>query len=178
MDTAGLEAVAAKLRERNQLDCEIAEVNGRPMTSGHLAEWIASQVFGISLNSAANQRGIDGYFTGAPLEGRSVNVKWYLKREGILDLSPSGAPDYYLVLTGPASAARSSAGTTRPWRIDFVYLFDAKELHTDLAVRGRRIGVASSVRRSTWESAEIYPTESARLPLTPQQRSALAGFAL
>jgi hypothetical protein len=32
-----------------------------------------------------------------PLRGRSVNIKWYLKREGILDISEMCLLDYYLV---------------------------------------------------------------------------------
>ena len=45
----------------------------------------------------------------------SVNVKWYLKREGVLDTTESAILDYYLVLAGPPSGAVSSKGTTRPW---------------------------------------------------------------
>jgi hypothetical protein len=42
-----------------------------------------------------------------------VNIKWYLKREGLLDTSESVRLDYYLVLAGPRSAAASSRGSTR-----------------------------------------------------------------
>ena len=102
------------LTRRNAIDEEIARIIGRPMTSGHLGEWIASQVFDIELESSAATPFIDGRFRVGPLAGRSVNVKWYLKREGLLDISGSPAVDYYLVLTGPSSAALSSRGGTRP----------------------------------------------------------------
>jgi hypothetical protein len=51
------------------------------------------------------------------------------------------------VLTGPVSAALSSRGGTRPWRIASVYLFDAKQLLSELraglrprSIRGRTTG--------------------------------------
>jgi len=40
-------------------------------------------------------------------------------------MSESSVLDYYLVLTGPRSAALTSRGGTRPRRIDHVYLFHA-----------------------------------------------------
>jgi hypothetical protein len=52
-------------------------------------------------------------------------MKWYLKQERPLDMSESSVLDYYLVLTGPRSAALTSRGGTRPRRIDHVYLFHA-----------------------------------------------------
>jgi hypothetical protein len=70
-----------------------------------------------------------------PLAGKTVYVNWYLKREGILDMSLSKALDYYLVLTGPRLAAASSKGGTRPWRIDAVYLFNSDDLLADLIGR-------------------------------------------
>jgi hypothetical protein len=123
---------------RNSVDAEIAVITGRPMTSGHLGEWIASRVFDIELEPSAAATAIDGRFRSAPLAGRTVNVKWYLKREGLLDMSSSPVLDSYLVLTGPASAAASSRESTRPWSVDAVYLFDAHELHDEQAARERK----------------------------------------
>ena len=48
----------------------------------------------------------DGRFA----DGRTVNIRWYLKRDNLLDLREDG-PDHYLVLTGPKAAAESSLGT-------------------------------------------------------------------
>jgi hypothetical protein len=174
MDTAAPEAVAGMLARSNEIDAEIAAITGRPMTSGHLGEWIASQVFDIELERSAVAKAIDGRFRSGPLAGRTVNVKWHLKREGLLDLTTSGLLDYNLVLTGSRSAATSSRLGTRPWRIDGVYLFDAKELIADLTVRRLRVGIASSVRAQLWNSAEVFPTSRARLlPLSQEQRDAL-----
>jgi hypothetical protein len=44
--TDPLARVAALLHERNAIDAELARLTQRPMTSGHLGEWIAAQVFG------------------------------------------------------------------------------------------------------------------------------------
>ena len=111
-----LPKVAGLLDQRNAIDGEIAAIIQRPMTSGHLGEWIASRVFDIQLESSAAARGIDGRFRNGPLRGKAVNVKWYLKREGILDVADSDELDFYLVLAGPTSPAVTSRGSTRPGR--------------------------------------------------------------
>lgn len=95
-----LRKIASLLRERNVIDEKIAAVMHRPMTAGHLGEWIASQVFDIEPETSG--AAIDGRFRAGPLQGRTVNVKWYLKREGLIDMTESPALDYYLILTGPS----------------------------------------------------------------------------
>src|SRR4030042_1867169 len=115
-------------KKRNKVDREIAVLIGRPAATGHIGEYIASRVFGISLAASASHRGADGHFSVGSLVNHSVNIKWYPKREGILDISPESPPDYYLVLAGPKSAAASSRGTVRPLVIEVVYLFDAQVL--------------------------------------------------
>jgi hypothetical protein len=105
VDKGSLARAAALLRERNAIDAGLARLIQRPMTSGHLGEWIAAGVFGIELDASAVAAGIDGRFRSGPLQGKTVSVEWYLKREGMLDTSESAALGYYLVLAGPASAA-------------------------------------------------------------------------
>ena len=167
---------AELLGRRNAIDEAIARIIRRPMTSGHLGEWIASRVFDIELESSATAPAIDGRFRAGPVADRSVNIKWYLKREGLLDISSSPAVDYYLILTGPSSAAVSSRGGTRPWRIDAVYLFDGHKLHPEQGERGVKLGVASSVRAVQRLAAEIHPTPTnTTLPVTAEQ-SALLGL--
>jgi hypothetical protein len=173
-----LRRIADLLEKRNRLDSEIAARIGRPMTSGHLGEWIAAEIFDVELEASASAAACDGYFRSGPLQGRSVNVKWYLQREGILDLTSPLMPDEYLVMTGPASAATTSQGGTRPWRIDSVYLFDAIGLRDDLLARGIKVGTASSVRAALWAQAEIYPKPvNPRLLLREDQVEALKLFA-
>jgi len=168
---------AELLRNRNAIDQDIAAITGRPMTSGHLGEWIAAQIFGIELEPSAAAPGIDGCFCSGPLRGRTVNIKWYLKREGLLDTSESERLDYYLVLTGPPCAAASSRGATRPWCIDAVFLFDARQFRTEQADRGVQQGIAASVLRRQWAAAEIYPTPSNPcLEVTPGQAELLTLF--
>ena len=56
MDADSLARAAALLRARNAIDAELAELTGRPMTSGHLGEWIAAQIFDIELEASARAR--------------------------------------------------------------------------------------------------------------------------
>lgn len=155
-----LTRLAELIRERNKTSAEIAALIGRPAIFGHVGEYLASSIFDIQLNESASSKGIDGHFRSAPLAGKSVNVKWYGKQESILDITPRWLPDFYLVLTGPKSPAASSRGTTRPWLIEHVYLFDAKKLVSVLSDRKLRIGIATSVRQFHWEEAEIYPHQT------------------
>jgi hypothetical protein len=179
MDAKSLARAAALLRERNVIDAELAGLMQRPMTSGHLGEWIAAQIFDIELESAANAAGVDGHFRSGPLQNCSVDIKWYLKREGMLDTTRSAILDYYLVLAGPPSGAASSKDTTRPWCIQAVSLFDARQLRAEQTTRGVKRGVASSVTSQQWTAAEIYPSgTNPRLAVTPQQAEQLSQFGL
>lgn len=172
-----LAEVAALLQQRNQIDASIARIVQRPMTAGHLGEWIASRVFDIELEVSATAAAIDGRFRTGSLAGETVNVKWYLKREGILDMSVSDKLDNYLVLAGPRSAEMTSRGGTRPWQIDAVYLFDAKKLLAETVERGVKVGVATSVRNPQWRAAEIYPEQiNPRLMVGPSQVERLGLF--
>jgi len=174
-----IENLAEALRQRNAIDFEIGEIIGRPPEKGHIGEFIASQVFGIDLAASATNKGADGTFRGGQLRGRSVNVKLYGKREGILDINPEALPDYYLVLAGPKAAPGSSRGGRRPVVIESVYLFDAPRLVTSLATRQRRpkIGIASSIAQVYWRDAEVYPNaRNTLLALTEEQRETLAMF--
>jgi hypothetical protein len=170
--------IADLLRARNAIDAAIAKIIDRPMTSGHLGEWIAAQVFDIVLEDTATAPAFDGRFRSGPLMGRTVNVKWYLKEEGVLDMTESAVLDFYLVLTGPHSAAANSRSSTRPWQIDAVYLFDAADLLAQQRARNVKIGVATSVLNSQWKAAEIFPAaRNTLLRLTPAQDSLLRLFA-
>jgi len=176
VDQNDLAELASLLRERNSIDERIGHLINRPMAAGHAGEWIASQVFDIELEQSAVAKAIDGRFRSGPLAGKSVNVKWYLKREGLLDMTEASELDYYLVLTGPKSTA-SDSRTIRAWRIDSAYLFDSAQLLSEQRVRRVKIGVASGVRASQWQAAEIYPADSnSVLALTEFQRSLLALF--
>lgn len=172
-----LRRLAELIKRRNDVEIEITALIDRPAQLGHLGEYIASQIFAIALQQSAVAKGIDGCFTKGVLAGRSVNIKWYGKQEGVLDITPGSLPDYYLVLTGPKGAAVSSRGKTRPWLIRFVYLFDAPALVNTLSFYNLRIGIAASVRQQLWKEAEIYPLQrNPQLLLSEYQRMLLALF--
>jgi len=178
MDIKNLERLAEVIRRKNILDDEIAGIIKRPALIGHTGEYIASEIFDISLEESATAKGLDGRFTTDSLAGKTVNIKWYGKWEGLLDLSPSAPPpDYYLVVAGPKAPAVSSKGKTRPWLINYVFLFNAQELIGELKSRGIKVGIATSVRNMLWEAAELYPNQQNReLMLSVEQKRMLSIF--
>ena len=173
-----LQRLASIIKQRNAVDREIAMIIGRPSLSGHLGEYVASRIFGIRLSESAVTRGMDGHFVEGGLAGRSVNIKKYGLDQGMLDIRPDAVPDHYLVLTGPRSGLASSRGTTQPWVIASVFLFDGPALVKELKERGLKVGVATSVRRKLWNEAEIYPLPTnPALTLNAEQRAMVAMFA-
>ncbi len=154
----------------NEIGQEISRVIGRPALPSHIGEYVASRIFSIKLEGSASTRGIDGVFAEGSLEGKTVNIKLYGKRENILDITLDGLADYYLVLTGHKREPSSSKGTTRPITISSIYLFNMKGLVDQLKKRKIRIGIATSVANSFWDEAEIYPRSSNKeIKLTREQ---------
>ena len=175
MIMSDLEQLASLLESRNAIDEKIAAlIGGRPALRGPVGEWIAQRIFGVKLEESAAHKGSDGRFTDGPLTGKTVNVKWFGKRQGLLNINPDGVPDYYLVMTGPKAVARTSKERTLPLVITEVFLFDAPALVERLP----KLGVAASVPKHEWEAARIYPEAASRVPLTlaAAQREALKLF--
>ena len=169
--------MASLIRQRNDVDREIAAVIGRPAHPGHIADFVAAEIFDIRLHESATHKGEDGRFASGPLAGRSVNVKKSSIDDGLLNIRPDALPDFFMVLTGPRKPPESSRGTTQPWTIESVFLFEAAPLVERLRERGVRIGVATSVRRRFWDEAEIYPSpNNPALRLTPEQISLIEIF--
>ena len=159
------------------MSTEIAAILRRPAQLGHLGEFVASALFEIALESSANNKGFDGRFTQGLLAGKSVDVKTYAKREGIIDLRTQDLPDYYLILSGPCAPAASSKGQDRPWVIDGIHLFDAKALVESLLSRKLKVGIAASVAAEYWFGAEVYPTQTCKLlEVRDDQRAWLESF--
>ena len=172
-----LARLAELVKRRNALECEITELIARPASIGHIGEFIASRIFNISLQHSASSKGIDGHFSDGRLSGRSVNIRWYAMREGLLDITPDFLPDYYLVLVGPRSPLMTSRGRTRPWTIESVHIFDTSMLIEQLQSRGVKLGIACSVANSFWANAEVHPNQtSAELVLSPEQRQRILLF--
>ncbi|MSO89763.1 MAG: hypothetical protein EXQ89_07360 [Rhodospirillaceae bacterium] len=155
--TGAIEQLAALIRERNQIDAQIAAVIARPAISGHIGEFVASHVFGIALERDVTTAGYDGCFIAGPLAGKTVNIKAYGKRENALDINSDHVPDRYLVLAGPKAEPATSRGGHRPWVISEVFLFDARALIDRLRSRQINIGVATSVTSAEWETARVFP---------------------
>ena len=169
--------LAKLIKAKNEIEREITAITERPAIIGHVGEYIASKIFGIQLEQSASNKGFDGYFIEGNLAGKSVNIKWYTKQSGILDINPEALPDYYLVLSGPHTAANSSKGTTLPWIIEEVFLFNSKELMEKLINRNAKIGVATSVAMEYWMEAKIYPiSNNNHLTLTNRQIEELSLF--
>jgi hypothetical protein len=103
-----LTQLAGLIRRRNLLEREITALVGRPAQIGHVGEYIASRIFHVTLEESASHKSIDGRFGAGPLQGRTVNIKWYAMQEGLLDITPEAPPDFYLVLTGPKTGAMPS----------------------------------------------------------------------
>lgn len=96
---------------------------------------------------------------------------WYARQEGMLDITPESLPDFYLVMTGLKTAVTSSRGKTRPWTIEFVYLFEARPLVTQLQQYEVKLGMATSVRQALWQAVEIYPVQhNSLLVLSDEQQ--------
>jgi hypothetical protein len=172
-----IKTLAGLIHEHNRVTDRISALVGRPAVIGHVGEFIASRIFGIELEHSASTKAIDGHFKHGKLAGKSVNVKWYTKNDGFLDMRKDALPDFYLVLAGPKTAAVSSEGTTRPWVIEYVYLVGAEPLVRELKKRGIEPTEATSVRRADWEMCELYPEP--RCPyftLTDEQKALIGLF--
>ena len=82
-DDRELRRLARLIKQRNEVERDVASIIERPMQIGHVGEFIASRIFNIELHESAVHRGSDGYFVGGPLDGRSVNIKFNGKNESV-----------------------------------------------------------------------------------------------
>ena len=165
-DVSLLDSLAQLLRQRCQIEAQIADIVGRPALRGHIGEYIAACIFDIDLHQGASARDSDGHFRGGPLRGRTVNVKFYARWEGLLDMHVGeGPPEFYLVMVGNGS---------RSWGIEQVYLFS----HMDLVKSGVVPRTACSVRSTLSDAAMLYPTPAPACPLrlSASQEEALTMF--
>ena len=183
VDDPGLSRLAELIRERNANEVPISGIIRRPALLGHIGKYVASQIFDIALKPA-NNPGINGRFRSGRLAQKSVAIKMYAKREGVLDINPKCVPDFYLVLAGPKETAANSKGDARPWGIKEVFLFEARPLIARLRERNVKIGAATGVRKDEWERARIFPSsdgdpfEVPKLRISEAQQTLLRLFDL
>ena len=170
-----LEYLADLLRVRNATERALHTVLQRPGSIGDIGEVIAQAIFPITLHERRNHPGSDGWFHSGPLEDKTVNVKMYSNGETRLDIKPSPPwPDYYLVFRG----AKASKQHGIPWQIADVFLYDAAVLIPRLQRRGTRLTVATSLRQSDRDEAQIYPPrEESLFVLTEGQIEQIRLFA-
>lgn len=172
-----LKKLSELIKTRNSIEKEISQIIQRPAFLGHLGEYIASKIFDIDLNVSATQKGHDGVFKSGSLEGKTVNVKLYSKRESLLDVNLDSPPDYYLVLSGPKIVEMSSKNTIRPLILASVFLFHSETFLQQSKQRGVKISKQTSTIESQWDDAEIYPTQKNKnLILSEEQKNLLSLF--
>jgi len=158
-------AVARLVRARNEIDGEISRIINRPVLTGRLGDWLASQLFDIDFEPSASD-GFHGRFASGSLAARTVDTRWLGARDGNLDLRSPAGLDFCLVFTGPQALALTSRGVVRPLRIDACHLFDA-----------RRPDARPGVLASEWEAAEVFPrANNPLLEVEPEARALLGLF--
>jgi hypothetical protein len=155
--TESVTAVARLIRQRNEMDGEITRIINRPVVGGHLAAWLANELFDVDLEPVGSADTLDGRFTSGALATRTVNIQWIGERNGYFDTTSSDQPDFRLVFTGPKALALTREGVVRAMRIDGCYLFDDRLLRAQQLARGASVGAPSSVPAAEWEAAEIFP---------------------
>ena len=177
MTNKAIKQIAQFIRQRNQVEADIARLTGRPAQVGFVGEYIAANIFDIQFENQSARKSSDGRFRAGPLSGKTVSIKWYGRQDYILDISANAVADYYLVMTGPLSGENVSKASTRMWSVDLLYLFDAKEMVRQLTVRKSNMGLATAIPKKWWESAEIYPSVNSKLmSLSPAQVEMIAMF--
>jgi hypothetical protein len=172
-----LPQLASLLKSRDTIDYKIATIIGHPTQVQSVGEYIASVIFGITLTGEIMiHKSSDGRFELGPLAGRTVDVQWRTKHDGILHLKTDPLPDYYLVFVGSKEAAALHS-LSIPWVIESVHLFHSTELLNALHERGVQLGTGTSITGPLWERAEIYPAQrNNQLILSNDEREMLALF--
>jgi len=174
--------LADLIRIRNFVNSSVSYIIGPPAETGHITEYLSSQIFDIDLHPIAAYAISDGTFrSSAVLNGKSVNVKYRsiaskrLNIENSADLARH--PDYYLAFRGPTATKGPASEKTLPLVISAVYLFEAAVLIPALEAEGGA-NIGPSVKAKHWEPAMIYPVQvNQTLILTDEQRATLALFA-
>lgn len=174
---SNLPRLAELLRARNTIESNIANLLGSGTSQNIVGEYIAASIFGITLIPSSHHSEFAGIFSTQPLIGQTVDIQWYARREGFLNVHNLPAPAYYLVLAGPKQESSTTRALVNPWLISSVHLFASDELLVALHERGVQIGSHTSVINQLWERAEIFPVQyNKTLILTSEQRQLLQLF--
>jgi len=172
-----LPRLAELLRARNTVESNIAKLLECEVTLSNVGEHIAACIFGIRLIPTTSQTGFVGIFTTPTLKGKTVDVRWYPRRGGYLNIHTDPAPDYTLVLAGPEIEQNEARALVNPWVITSVHLFHMQELLSALRSRGIRVSPRVSINTHLWEQTEIFPRQhNPGLILADEQRQLLKLF--
>lgn len=174
---SNLPRLADLLRARNTVESNLANLLGNSVNLSTLGDHIAAAIFDLTLVPSARSSEFVGIFANQPLRGKTVDVQWYPRREGFLNVHTEATPDYYLVLAGPKQESSTARALVSPWIITSVHLFESQELLGALRERGVQIGSHTSVITQLWERAEIFPVQhNPALTLSAEQRALLQLF--
>ena len=174
---SNLPRLAELLHARNTVESNIANLLGNSVNLSTIGEYITATIFHITLIPSTQHHEFAGIFASQPLRGKTVDVQWYPRREGFLNVHTESTPDYYLVLAGPKQESSTARALVNPWLISSVHLFNTPELLTALRERGVQIGSHTSVINQLWERAEIFPIQhNSSLILTEEQRALIQIF--
>ncbi len=174
---SNLPRLAELLHARNTVESNIANLLGRSANLSTVGDYIAATIFNITLISSIQNGEFTGIFANQSLRGKTVDVQWYPRREGFLNVHAESTPDYYLVLVGPKQESSTARALVNPWLISSIHLFSTHELLIALRERGVQIGSHTSVINQLWERAEIFPVQhNSSLILTEEQRALIQLF--
>lgn len=172
-----LARLAELLHARNTVESNIANLLNCSANLSSVGEYIAANIFGITLIPSAQHSEFEGIFAHGQLAGKTVDIQWYPRREGFMNIHPQRSPDFYLVMAGPRQESSTTRALVNPWLITSVHLFESSELLAALHERGVQIGSHTSIINQFWERSEIFPQlHNQSLLLTDEQRQLLQMF--
>lgn len=172
-----LARLAQLVRARNTVESNIANLLRCSVNLNDIGEYIAATIFGITLIPSTHHSEFAGIFAHDHLAGKTVDIQWYPRREGFMNVHSQPAPDFYLVFAGPRQESSTTRALVNPWLITSVHLFESNELLAALHERGVQIGSHTSIINQFWERSEIFPqARNTILTLTDEQRQLLRLF--
>ena len=131
-----IKKLAQAIKQKNQSEIDIARIIGEPSGGLLPAEYVAAEIFNISLHKSVWPVDTVGQLANEKLDGKSVYIRWdawYSSNDVMVDLlNRKSLPDFYLIMTGPKSSGRLPIQIARPWLIAYVFLFDTAKLVGEL----------------------------------------------
>src|SRR5258708_17280287 len=127
-----LPRLADLLRARNTVESNIANLLGSGVNLNTVGVYIAATIFGITLLPFTRSSEFTGTFASQPLSGKTVDVQWYPRREGFMNVRAEASPDYYLVFAGPKQESSTARALVNPCLVSSLHLFETQDLPSAL----------------------------------------------